>query len=198
MRGIIAGMTQTQAYRDAGYKSSAPEVSAIRLLNREDIQARKAYLERKSVQAADIDSERVMRENACIAFSDPKDLLDANGRPLPLEQIPERLRRAISSIEITELPDGRIKHKVKFWSKDAAVDRLFKNMGLYEEDNTQKTPQFLLAVGRADADTAKRVEANIVERDRLEQGDTSRPLLEGSDTEGGDILSRIKGLECPE
>lgn len=74
-----------------------------------------------------------------------------------------------------------------------AMDSLAKIHGAYEKDNTQKTPQFLLAVGRADNARAKLVESSIKERDMIE-GESVTPA---ADVATVSPVTHKEGLECP-
>lgn len=52
------------------------------------------------------DPDRIIRELMIIAYADPIDLLDLDGNPLPLHQLPAEIRRAIASIELEKVTDG--------------------------------------------------------------------------------------------
>lgn len=81
-----------------------------------------------------ITQERILQEMACLAFYDPDAFYDNDGNPLPLSEIPEDARRAISGLDVEELweRDGRgnvrVKsgnlRKLKVTSKDKALEML--------------------------------------------------------------------------
>lgn len=81
-----------------------------------------------------ITQERILQEMACLAFYDPDAFYDDEGNPLPLSEIPEDARRAISGLDVEELweRDGRgnvrVKsgnlRKLKVTSKDKALEML--------------------------------------------------------------------------
>jgi len=90
-----------------------------------------------------INLRRVMLEESCVAFLDPIDLFDKEGSIVAPHELPERIRRAIASVEVKELKsdgDGekRYKYKYKFWDKGKSLERISKHLGLYEKDNVQK------------------------------------------------------------
>lgn len=58
---------------------------------------------RRQMKVAEITSERILQEMACLAFVDPADYLDEDGAAKPMSEIPEEARRAISNLEINEL-----------------------------------------------------------------------------------------------
>lgn len=132
----------TRAYLCAYPRAKKVEtawVNASRLLSlakvRGYIRARQAEMAKKFK----IDQERVLREEACIAFSNIAMLFE-DGKLLDPNQIPEEMQRAIRSIEIKDLPDGGREYRYRFWDKGRALDRISKHLGMYEKDNRQKNP----------------------------------------------------------
>jgi phage terminase small subunit len=72
-----------------------------------------------------------------IAFADLTQAYNEGGNLLPVPQMPEDTRRALSGIEITELfgdgkAVGRLK-KVRFAQKVPALDSLAKHLGIFAE-----------------------------------------------------------------
>lgn len=106
-----------------------------------------AAMARQRGEAAGLDTERTLREVARVAYADPRRLFDANGRPIPLHELPEEVAATIASYEVW--PDGRV--KVKFWSKVEALDRAMRHAGLYERDNKQLQPSLSLQVNLVDS-----------------------------------------------
>ena len=76
----------------------------------------------------EVDANKVIQEVCCIAFSDPKDMVDKKGNLLPLHKIPERTRRAISSVSLT---NRGIKYSL--WSKNDALEKLLNYLGAYPD-----------------------------------------------------------------
>ena len=80
-----------------------------------------------------VSKQRIMNEEKTIAFSDIAELFDEHGCLVknPTE-LPERVRRSISSItEITD-KNGDIRYTIKLWSKGDSLKRLQKMKGLYQ------------------------------------------------------------------
>jgi phage terminase small subunit len=113
-------------------------------------------------EESNITVKRIMLEEVCIAYSDLKDLFDEDGNTLPPHELPERIRRAIRSIEIKELPKKRqsdpttYEYKYKLWDKGKALERISKHLGLYERDNIQKAAKIFIM--RPDDDDAPQIE----------------------------------------
>ena len=138
----LIDLNATQAAIRAGYSKKTAHVIGHQNLRKpkilERIQARREEL-RKSLE---ITPERVLREEARLAFVDVGDLFDDQGRLLDVSEVPEDARRAIAGIEITERmipmgkdiePEKEIKYKYKMADKGRALERVSKHLGLYIE-----------------------------------------------------------------
>lgn len=134
-----------RAYRKA-FKScksdAAAGVGANKKLKKANV---KAYIEarlEKISKKLEISTERVLQEDARIAYSDIGELF--NGPTLiPPADLPENVRRAVSSVKVTERKSGEDSfervYEYKFWDKGRAIERLDKHLGVFEKDNKQKT-----------------------------------------------------------
>jgi phage terminase small subunit len=78
-----------------------------------------------------VDSDRVLKELACIAFLDPADILDDSGSVKPISEIPERARRAIASLDVSIDDLGNSLKKVKFESKKSSLELIGKELGMF-------------------------------------------------------------------
>ena|GEM_PF-1483441 len=100
-------------------------------------------LEQRAAEEVGISVQRVLREQAAIAFSDPRDLYDAAGELLPVHQWPDAVAQAVSSIEVEELFEGTGKErryigtlrKVKRWDKPKALEQLSRYLGMLKDDD---------------------------------------------------------------
>lgn len=82
----------------------------------------------------DTTTERILQELARVGLSDPGGLFDDAGNLLPIHELPEHLRRAISSVKVTRTRRGKgddaadeTDTEVKFWPKVEAL----RLMGTY-------------------------------------------------------------------
>jgi len=122
---------------------------ASRLLAKGKVQARLAEIRQKLAAATEVDLQRVVKEVALLGLSDPLiAITDENGAVKPIHEWPEAARRAVASIEVLEKFEGEgedckfigYTKKVKFWDKNASLEKLMKHYGGYERDNEQKNP----------------------------------------------------------
>lgn len=145
----LKDLNATQAAIRAGYsKRSANNIGPGNLLKsiiQEAIQKRRLKLQQK----LHITQERVLEEEARIAFMDVKSLFDEKGDLLPVDKIPEDARRAIAGIEVTdrivlgEQKKGEkvrdVKRKYRLWDKGRALERISKHLGIYAPEKYEHT-----------------------------------------------------------
>jgi len=89
--------------------------------------------------------ERIVTEMRRIAFSDPRQLVDAGGKQLPLHQWPEDFARAISGMDVThstELRDGEpvateTTYKPRLWDKGSQLKELAKMQAIAGSDGVR-------------------------------------------------------------
>lgn len=100
---------------------------------------------KQSANHAGLSIGRILREEARLAFYDPRDIVNpVTGEILTLRDLPEHMARAIVSLKVvttTSLRDPeliRTEYHYKFADKGKALERLSKHLGLYEKDNIQK------------------------------------------------------------
>lgn len=118
----------TQAAIAAGYSPKTAHSQGSRLLKKAEVQAKIQQLLDAQQKRTLIDKDRVLMELYRIATCDIGQAFDKNGNLLPLEEMPEDVRRSISAIKISTMPaavdakgnveeEGSTITEVKFWSK---------------------------------------------------------------------------------
>lgn len=96
-----------RAYR-AAYDVSKMSVSAVwsearKLLDNPQITLRIAELQEVATRRLEVTVERIALETARIAFFDIRDLMDEEGRPIPMHLLPEDIARAIAGVDVKEI-----------------------------------------------------------------------------------------------
>lgn len=146
---VASGKSLSEAYRtayprsikwaDKSVWSKASESRANGMVSK-----RIADLARKVEQAFVVDKARVLQEAARLAFFDIRKLTDSEGNPIPVHQLDADTAAAIQGLELaTERGPDResgptIVRKYKMADKNSAIERLFKHLGLFKEDNEQQ------------------------------------------------------------
>ena len=132
---ILKGMDGKAAYIKAGDKArgAAAEVNASRLLRNAKVAAASEKAQKKAADKAEVTVERILREEARLAFLDPVGLMDKNGKQLPIHKLPEDVRRVIVGLEIIQQPPKALKYKYKFSDKGKSLERLSRHLGMYND-----------------------------------------------------------------
>lgn len=149
----LVDLNATQAAIRAGYSEDSARQIASENLSKPDIQDAIAEMQKGISDKLDIKKERVLREFARIAFADIRKYYDLNGNLLPPNDLDDDAAAALAAIEVFEefeMNKGSKKKtgntkKIKIWNKLQALDSLAKHLGLFEEDNKQKTQDFDLS-----------------------------------------------------
>jgi phage terminase small subunit len=124
----------------AGYKDgSGTDVTASRLLADAKVKARIAELQAKVANRLEITAERVLRETARLAFSDPRKFFNADGTLRPITDLDDDAAAALASFESVQkaIPGGEGEteevRKFKIWDKPAALGMLGRHLKLFTE-----------------------------------------------------------------
>ena len=129
------GGNATDAALQAGYSKSGASKQGYRMSKDpvilSMIDTRRTYL----VAKVELDTERLFKGIACIAFSDPRRIMHPDGRIKMPNELDDDTAAAIASFEVSF--DGSIKYK--FWDKNNSHERAGKILGVFERDNKQKT-----------------------------------------------------------
>lgn len=96
-----------RAYRKAYDASKMSQtqvwVEANALLANPTIATRVAHYAAIADRAADVTVEKIARELFRVAFFDPRELFYADGRPIPINELPEDAARAIAGLDVEDL-----------------------------------------------------------------------------------------------
>jgi phage terminase small subunit len=132
------------AYQKAGYKGADKNVSmaASRLMQNKTVRAY-LYMRRQRLRRnSQIKEQHLLDELSCIAFFDPADLFDEDGRLRLIHEIPQAARKAIAQLDVFTEYEGRGSNRiavgtttrVKFVDKKGAIDSLARILGLFQQD----------------------------------------------------------------
>lgn len=132
-REYIIDLNASQAAIRAGYCSKRANCSGGQLLANANIQKRIAELKNERAEKTEIKAEEVLLELHRLATADPREILDADGRPLPPAQWPVGIARCVKSYDVVESGERVKITKVKFTDKGKALETLCRHLGLLKD-----------------------------------------------------------------
>ena len=137
-QAFVALGNATKAAERAGYTGKHVKVTAGRLMAEPSVRARIAEIQRDVIRRIKVDQTTVLAELTRIAFADPGRIVDDRGELLPLNEIDEDTRRALGGYKVVRKTFGEdgesVEREVKFISKEAALDKLGKHLGLWKAE----------------------------------------------------------------
>ena len=119
----------TQAAIRAGYSDNNADAIASRLLRNVKVSAFVQELTDAAEAAAGITHERILREYARLAFSDPRQLYDESGRLKEIKDLDADTAASIAGMDIEHKYPGGVEYvvkKYKFIDRTKALDSLAK------------------------------------------------------------------------
>lgn len=146
----------TQAAVRAGFSAKTAAQQASRLLKNVKVQKAIAGLVERVHKKCEVTVERIRYEAACIAFFNPKDLLDENGNVRAFKDLPDDVARAVASLDVDEIRVGLLKvgeaKKVRLWSKTEALKLLGQEKKMWApEEGAAQAGRFILVTSAAPA-----------------------------------------------
>ena len=131
------------------WESASVDTAASHLLSLNKVKTRIAELKTKVLAKTQLSIAGQVKKLDRITEFDPAQLVDADGFPIPVQKLPENVRKAIQELKVKEYynKDGDrlyVEHKYKIPSRVAAIDQENKHIGFYELDNAQKTAQVIV------------------------------------------------------
>lgn len=143
----LVDLNATQAAIRAGYSPKTAGVQAFDLLKKPEIAAAIERQRNVHAKSTGLTVERVLQEAMRLAFFDIRKLADSEGNPIPIGELDDDTAAAIQGLELaTERVRGgedgaeTVVRKYKIADKNAALERLFKHLGLFQKDNDQNNP----------------------------------------------------------
>jgi phage terminase small subunit len=143
---FVVDLNATAAARRAGYSARTANRTASDLLSKPDIAQRINELQGEKRQRLELTADAVVLEVARLAFYDPADFFDAQGRLLPLTEMPAHARRAIAGIEVLKknvtAGDGKTDdvHKIRLAPKGPVLELAAKLLGMVVDRKEQGKP----------------------------------------------------------
>jgi transposase len=129
---LVEKKTKSEAAKELGLAKS----TVTERTQRTEVKATMNAYNAEVARNCGLDSEKVIREEMRLAFSDLGDLYDEDGKLRPVKDIPKDARRALKEVRST--PAGT---EYKLHDKKAALGNLHKFLGHFANDNASETGQ---------------------------------------------------------
>lgn len=127
----------TRAYRVAyNAKDTVAGANGARLLNNAKIRAVLDAAIQAQQERTEITADKTLRETAALAFSDIRKLFEEDGKFKDLQDLDDDTAAALASVDVVTMRDGpevMYVKKIKFWDKNAALEKLGKHLKLFVE-----------------------------------------------------------------
>ena len=140
-REYVVDLNASGAARKAGYKARTARQQGQRLLTKVHVQQRIAELQAEVAHRLGIEAENVLQELARVGFSRIDDYLEFDDNGVTLKSSKDLLPEQLSAIsEMREIigQGGNKTLRLKLHDKLAALDKLGKHFGLFNESTTQE------------------------------------------------------------
>lgn len=149
---VASGESQAESYRLAKpqsrkWKDATVWKRASEWMALGKVQGRVKEIQASYADRLAISHERVLKEIARLALFDPRRLFNDDGSPKPINELDDDTAAALAGLDVHEEYEGHgddrvfvgYTKKYKIADKNAALEKLAKHLGLYREDNRQKT-----------------------------------------------------------
>jgi phage terminase small subunit len=138
----LIDLNATQAAIRAGYSERTASEQGYDLLRKPQIAEAIAAAQQKRAERTEVTADRVLREYAKLAFLDPRQFFDAEGRLIDITELPADVAAALSGMEVAtertgEDEEGRPLYgtvrKIKFSDKRGALDSIARHLGMFND-----------------------------------------------------------------
>jgi len=138
---VTNGYNAAAAARSAGFAESSANTQGAKLVAKPRVKAAIDALIAPTLKKLNVTKDRIIEELALIAFSDIGEAFNANGDLLPIHDMPESIRRALSGIDVDMLFEGRgedkehvgFTKKIRTWEKTKAIELLGKHLKMWTD-----------------------------------------------------------------
>jgi hypothetical protein len=163
---VAAGFSQADAYRQSHDTTTTrpatawvegASIAAMPMVARR-ISELRASATAQATHGFAVSRARVIAEMYRMATYDPRQLLDADGRPLPLHELPDEIASAVEQVDVLVDADGRpTAYRYRLAKKAAHLEQTAKALGMFEEDNRQKSASLATALAELAGAPAARI-----------------------------------------
>lgn len=137
----------TRSATVAGFSPKTAGVQGSRLLKGAKASARIAQLQAEIAERNNISVDGVLKALGRVVYFDARKLVDAEGNPIPLQDLDDDTAGAIHSVEFEPIFQGKgaerklVGHSIKYKAseRNPALANAMRTLGLFKADNEQHT-----------------------------------------------------------
>jgi phage terminase small subunit len=138
----LLDLNATQAAIRAGYSEKTAAAVGHENLRKPKIAARIEEARAKRAETTEVTANRVLKELSRIGMSDVRKLFTDDGQLRAIHELDDDTAAALASVEVItkrlpgngeEPPEVEYVHKMKFWDKNSALDKIGKHLGMFIE-----------------------------------------------------------------
>jgi phage terminase small subunit len=129
----LVDLNATQAAVRAGYSARTAREIGRENLDKPDIQAALQTAFAARSQRVEIDQDWVIRRLARIADLDLRKLFTDDGTLRPIQELPEDVAGAISSVDVIKRKDDAEEYRVRLPDRIRALDLLGRHLGMFRD-----------------------------------------------------------------
>lgn len=144
----LIDLNATQAAIRAGYSAKTAYSQGHDLLKHPEVSKAIRAAKKARAQRMVISQDRVLQELARIAFFDPRKLFDADGKPIPINQLDDETAAALTGLDVLEEFEGHGEErtfvgytkKYKIADKNTALANAMRHLGMLKEGLNVNVP----------------------------------------------------------
>ncbi len=136
-----------------GYSKNAAKQIASENLTKPYLQQKIADLQLQLRLKTRITPEMVIEEYAKVGFSDVRAFIGNGNGVINIKTLDNSITASLSSVKTTVKADGSVVTDVRLHDKVKALDSIGKHLGIFREDNTQKS--IVIEAKMSDEDAAR-------------------------------------------
>ena len=137
----LVDLNGTQAAIRAGFSKKNADSIAIQVLRKPQVAEAVAAAIQSRSKKVGLTAEWVVERLMSLADADVAELYDDHGNLLPMRDLPQGVRRAVSSVEVCEEWEGVGENrklvgytkKVKLWDKVKSLEHLGRHLGMFTD-----------------------------------------------------------------
>lgn len=137
----LVDLNATQAAIRAGYSEKTAYAQGSALLKHIEVKKAVAKAKKERANRMSITQDRVLLELARIAYFDIRKTVDANGAPIPIQDLDADTAAAIAGIEVLEQWEGSgedremvgLLKKYKVFDKNSAITNAMRHLGMHKD-----------------------------------------------------------------